>query len=93
MDQVTQQNAALVEEAAAAAESLLDQAGHLSQVVGVFQMDSTQTAATSAPAGTALRATPRSQLATPARAMLPASKPARTATATAAAGVDDWEQF
>ncbi|MGJ7493417.1 methyl-accepting chemotaxis protein [Variovorax sp. ZT4R33] len=38
MDQVTQQNAALVEEAAAAAASLQDQAGSLSQVVGVFQL-------------------------------------------------------
>jgi len=39
MDQVTQQNAALVEEAAAAAASLQDQAGELLQVVGVFQLD------------------------------------------------------
>jgi methyl-accepting chemotaxis protein len=39
MDQVTQQNAALVEEAAAAAASLQDQAGNLSQLVGVFRLD------------------------------------------------------
>jgi methyl-accepting chemotaxis protein len=39
MDQVTQQNAALVEEAAAAAHSLLDQTGNLSQSVSVFRMD------------------------------------------------------
>ncbi len=39
MDQVTQQNAALVEEAAAAAESLQDQAGTLAQVVSVFKLD------------------------------------------------------
>ncbi|WP_435491655.1 methyl-accepting chemotaxis protein [Variovorax sp. ZT4R33] len=38
MDQVTQQNAALVEEAAAAAASLQDQAGSLSQLVGIFQL-------------------------------------------------------
>ncbi|MBS1188205.1 MAG: tar3, partial [Burkholderiaceae bacterium] len=37
MDQVTQQNAALVEEAAAAAESLQDQAANLVQVVSVFR--------------------------------------------------------
>jgi methyl-accepting chemotaxis protein len=36
MDQVTQQNAALVEEAAAAAQSLQDQASNLVQVVSVF---------------------------------------------------------
>jgi len=38
MDQVTQQNAALVEEAAAAADSLQGQARHLSQVVSVFRL-------------------------------------------------------
>jgi methyl-accepting chemotaxis protein-1 (serine sensor receptor) len=38
MDQVTQQNAALVEEAAAAAQSLQEQAGGLSQVVSVFKL-------------------------------------------------------
>ena len=40
MDQVTQQNAALVEEMAAAASSLRTQAGDLVQVVAVFQLDS-----------------------------------------------------
>jgi len=39
MDQVTQQNAALVEQAAAAAESLQDQANRLKELVGVFQID------------------------------------------------------
>jgi methyl-accepting chemotaxis protein len=38
MDQVTQQNAALVEEAAAAAASLKEQASRWTQVVGVFQV-------------------------------------------------------
>jgi methyl-accepting chemotaxis protein len=38
MDQVTQQNAALVEEAAAAAASLHDQADALTQVVAVFKL-------------------------------------------------------
>jgi methyl-accepting chemotaxis protein len=42
MDQVTQQNAALVEEAAAAAQSLQDQATRLTHIVGVFKMDSHQ---------------------------------------------------
>jgi methyl-accepting chemotaxis protein len=39
MDDVTQQNAALVEQAAAAAASLQDQAGHLSQAVSVFKLE------------------------------------------------------
>jgi methyl-accepting chemotaxis protein-1 (serine sensor receptor) len=40
MDQATQQNAALVEEAAAAAHSLEDQAGKLRDAVSVFQLNS-----------------------------------------------------
>jgi methyl-accepting chemotaxis protein len=43
---VTQQNAALVEEAAAAAESLQEQAATLAQAVSVFKLDrGSQTAA------------------------------------------------
>jgi methyl-accepting chemotaxis protein len=38
LDQVTQQNAALVEESAAAAESLNQQAAHLARVVGTFKL-------------------------------------------------------
>ncbi|MGI4861781.1 MAG: methyl-accepting chemotaxis protein [Janthinobacterium lividum] len=38
MDEVTQQNAALVEQAAAAAHSLQEQAAHLKQVVSVFRI-------------------------------------------------------
>jgi methyl-accepting chemotaxis protein len=38
LDQVTQQNAALVEQSTAAAESLRDQAGRLAEVVGRFRL-------------------------------------------------------
>ncbi|MDC8785948.1 methyl-accepting chemotaxis protein [Roseateles koreensis] len=38
LDQMTQQNAALVEESAAAAESLRDQSGRLTQAIGVFKL-------------------------------------------------------
>ncbi|MEN3364840.1 MAG: methyl-accepting chemotaxis protein [Burkholderiales bacterium] len=44
MDQVTQQNAALVEEATAAAQSLQDQAANLAQVVSLFTLNSVQAA-------------------------------------------------
>jgi hypothetical protein len=50
MDEVTQQNAALVEEAAAAAGSLQEQANNLSQLVSVFKLDSTYAMATIVPA-------------------------------------------
>jgi methyl-accepting chemotaxis protein len=39
MDQVTQQNAALVEQAAAASEAMQEQAAKLAQVVSVFRLD------------------------------------------------------
>ena len=39
MDEVTQQNAALVEEAAAAAESLEEQAQNLAAAVAIFKVD------------------------------------------------------
>ena len=39
MDEATQHNAALVEQAAAAAASLQQQAGHLTEVVSVFKLD------------------------------------------------------
>jgi methyl-accepting chemotaxis protein len=42
LDQMTQQNAALVEQSAAAAESLKEQAVRLAQVVGTFRLDVTQ---------------------------------------------------
>ncbi|MDP2020838.1 MAG: methyl-accepting chemotaxis protein [Hydrogenophaga sp.] len=45
LDQMTQQNAALVEESAAAAESLKDQATRLAQVVSVFRIDGSNAAA------------------------------------------------
>ena len=94
MDQVTQQNAALVEEAAAAAESLQDQASNLLQVVSVFKLD-----------GNALALSPASKKVVATRAT--ASKPVVPATriansdkqivrqrATVVAGDgDEWEQF
>jgi methyl-accepting chemotaxis protein len=94
MDQVTQKNAALVEEAAAAAESLQDQASNLLQVVSVFKLD-----------GNALALSPASKkvVATRATASKPVVPAARIANsdkqivrqrATVVAGDgDEWEQF
>jgi len=63
MDTTTQQNAALVEEAAAAAEALRDQTVALNEVVGVFKLDGDGAGANDARvagmlAGTAYRALP-----------------------------------
>jgi methyl-accepting chemotaxis protein len=67
MDQVTQQNAALVEQAAAAADSLRDQARNLSQVVDVFRLDSAHTVAVAAPAIAAVRQTQTLRIVAPIR--------------------------
>ena len=85
MDEVTQQNAALVEEAAAAAESLVDQAEGLIEVVSAFKLNGANTVNNN-----------RRKVSSPMRA--PASKPAATAMpakATAKTGTDDneWEEF
>ncbi|MFZ6742788.1 methyl-accepting chemotaxis protein [Undibacterium sp. JH2W] len=57
MDEMTQQNAALVEQAAAAAESMEEQAVALAKAVSVFQLPSTMQAADAGPQ--ARRFTPR----------------------------------
>ena len=53
MDQVTQQNAALVEEAAAAANAMQDQAAQLSQAVQVFRLKDAPSATQAGAAGAA----------------------------------------
>jgi methyl-accepting chemotaxis protein len=89
MDQVTQQNAALVEEAAAAAEALQDQAGNLAQVVSVFKLDGRQGAAPSMSGSRKLVPGPAAAQVHPA----PGKPPARRSAATAKASSDDWEAF
>ncbi|MDO9226765.1 MAG: methyl-accepting chemotaxis protein [Pseudomonadota bacterium] len=87
MDEVTQQNAALVEEAAAAAESLQDQAAGLTQAVAVFRV-----AAATVPAGGRV-ARPVSRVAAPA-ARAPAPVRAMAKAIAAGSGADDeWEEF
>ena len=105
MDEMTQQNAALVEQAAAAAESMQDQAQMLAQAVSIFKLSHDETMRR--PAAPAPRAAPAVASAAPARpaaaiaAPRPAAKPAaRPAPAPAAAkkastapSGDDWEEF
>nr|WP_241687886.1 methyl-accepting chemotaxis protein [Janthinobacterium sp. 17J80-10] len=108
MDDVTQQNAALVEESAAAAQSMQSQADRLSQVVGVFKINGAASAGSGKRAlANAKAAKPRSSapalVSAPAKAVKPAS-PAASAAARApeperklalarAKDNDDWEEF
>jgi methyl-accepting chemotaxis protein len=98
MDQVTQQNASLVEEAAAAAESLQEQAGKLAQLVSVFKLDA-KLAPTRAAAPAMAVCKPTARLAPPrapaAGKTVPkrASLPESTAAAKATVGDEEWETF
>nr|WP_304506140.1 methyl-accepting chemotaxis protein [Aquitalea sp. LB_tupeE] len=58
MDENTQKNAALVEQAAAAAESLEDQARHLMDAVSIFRLDGSHAPRLSAPKSGQGRASP-----------------------------------
>ncbi len=90
MDETTQQNAALVEEASAAARSMEDQARLLSNAVDVFVLDASASRAsvTRAPVAVAKVA------ATPAAKPVAARKPAtRRAAEPAFAAESEWQEF
>ncbi|MDP1938842.1 MAG: methyl-accepting chemotaxis protein, partial [Hylemonella sp.] len=105
LDQMTQQNAALVEQSAAAAQSMREQADQLTQAVAVFKVNGMA----AMPQRPVMNVTPRSEPAKPLAAKpvvaLPAAekpasqpaakpveKPASPAKA-AAAESDEWETF
>ncbi len=100
MDNVTQKNAALVEEAAAAAASLQDESAGLAKLVSVFQLNNAQIAA--AKVATAKHATRKPKPASPRKLPVvraiaqkrPATSiaPQRQITSAKPEG-DDWEQF
>ena len=90
MDQVTQQNAAMVEESAAASHSLATDADELQQLVARFSVGRVEQAAGRARPQAAARAPSRAQAAPAYRPR--AVAPARTQAATAAK-VDTWEEF
>lgn len=104
MDDATQQNAALVEQAAAAAQSMQDQAATLAQMVDTFKVDGGMPApAPRAPVAKApavarapaqppaLPKTPRAPARVPAPGRLPAT--AKLEPAHSGSQSDDWEEF
>jgi methyl-accepting chemotaxis protein len=84
MDQATQQNASLVEEAAAASETMQRQASDLSEAVRVFKLDDK-------PAAQVVKAAPARSAAAVRPAVAPA-RPKRLA-ATSKPTEDAWESF
>ncbi|WP_269769111.1 methyl-accepting chemotaxis protein [Burkholderia ubonensis] len=104
MDRVTQQNAALVEESAAAAESLKGQAQQLVQAVSVFKLSGDTLASLGGlapPAAHAPAAEPRgpnraknvSHLEFKAKTAEKPAKEVETVLASAKTGIDDWASF
>ncbi|MFC0131457.1 methyl-accepting chemotaxis protein [Massilia eurypsychrophila] len=108
MDSMTQQNAALVEEAAAAAQSLQDQASELAHVVSIFKLvegeethQAVQPAAVAAPSAVRAAAARPAQLRStrpalkkPAPSAAPSPAPSAPKPKKAvAASADEWEEF
>jgi methyl-accepting chemotaxis protein len=83
MDSSTQHNAALVEESAAAATALRDQADKLAEVVALFHIG-----------GQAMTAPKAAPAPAPARAVVPVKTGIRKpAPKAAAAATEEWETF
>ncbi|RDL49065.1 Methyl-accepting chemotaxis protein II [Ensifer sp. M14] len=88
MDQVTQQNAAMVEEANAATHKLSAEANNLASLIAYFKLDGTAAARTIAPA----RETSR-PVESPARRMMGNVARAFSGGSSAAVARDNWEEF
>ncbi|SFU62197.1 methyl-accepting chemotaxis protein [Pseudoduganella namucuonensis] len=97
MDGLTQQNVALVEQAASAADSLHERASGLSQVVSVFKLDDVYlTAAPAAPVARAPRPAAKQAVkpAAPVRKLAVAHPaPVQKPRAVANGANSDWEEF
>ena len=88
LDRMTQQNAALVEQSAAAAQALKEQADRLAAAVAIFKLSEEQAREAIAAAQTSSRAPAKAAPSKPlpsAKAQRPASQPPQ--------GNEDWEEF
>ncbi|WP_146108777.1 methyl-accepting chemotaxis protein [Chromatium okenii] len=91
MDDVTQQNAALVEQAAAAAEALADQARELSKIISIFKTGGekvTSQRASTAPAKPSAMVSRR-----PAAPAAKVSRPPRPTFTAKSVDEDEWSEF
>jgi methyl-accepting chemotaxis protein len=93
MDDVTQQNAALVEEASAAAQALTEQASNLTQLISRYRVGEGAADEAQAPA----RPAPAVERRAPTRPMTgkkrPVAVPAAPARANGAAAAEEWKDF
>ncbi len=91
MDEATQQNAALVEQAAAASQAIVDQAQALNVLVARYTVNAGAGEAGGAGAGAAAAAATRPSA--PGAGKRPAARPRRVASGGAVAAADDWQSF
>ena len=89
MDEMTQQNAALVEEAAASAESLLEQASEMTQAVAVFKIDQDH----DQPVRSETRKIPRATALPAPSAPRPVRTPSKGLPARGPGKDNEWEEF
>ena len=92
MDEATQQNAALVEQAAAAAGSMRDQANNLNHAVGIFKVQANE-AVVQPTVAAPPRAVPRAAVHKPKAPLKAISSPSVARKSSAAAKTDEWEEF
>ncbi|MEB0140520.1 MULTISPECIES: methyl-accepting chemotaxis protein [unclassified Undibacterium] len=92
MDEATQQNAALVEQAAAAAGSMRDQANNLNHAVGIFKVQANEAVAQPTVVAPP-RAVPRAAAHKPKVALKAISSASVARKSSAAAKADEWEEF
>lgn len=97
LDEMTQQNAALVEQASAASQSMADQTRGLSEMLERYQVSAQAAAAAAAQASTRRSASAQNKAAAPApqagRSMAPVKAAKKSAVKAVAGGSDDWTEF
>jgi methyl-accepting chemotaxis protein len=97
MDDVTQQNAALVEEASAAAQALSEQASNLTQLIARYKVGEGADEAHRAPAAPArpkpVAAAPAVERRSPSRPLTGKKRPAPAASAANGAAAEEWKDF
>ncbi|USX16715.1 methyl-accepting chemotaxis protein [Oxalobacteraceae bacterium OTU3CAMAD1] len=98
MDETTQQNSALVEQTAAAAQTLRDQADALERVVSAFTIGAQQVGYTPPPARPVARSAPVAKKLPPKPVVKAAAKPLasptqKAKTTAAATSSGEWEEF
>jgi methyl-accepting chemotaxis protein len=97
MDDVTQQNAALVEEASAAAQALTEQASSLTQLIARYKVGEGADEAHRAPAAPArpkaVASAPAVERRAPSRPLTGKKRPAPAASAANGAAAEEWKDF